>query len=182
MDLNELNDTEFSKSWIGSLFSIHATEKSNARIIGQRRRRVGSGDPAIPAAAQRSSLLCSWARFWPHRGGIRLAFENLQGEAHRGVHGNVAVQEPRAWIVGLEGDDDETALGHQHDVAPRRVEPVDADVLRLERCVLGLLKDGKVVTVEVYLLKVSVQIFGWGRFPGISWRTRLQDAPWYRFS
>lgn len=122
---------------------------SNPRVIRQRRRRgrKRSGNPLVPAATQRSSHLRSWACFRPHGSSIFLALENLQGEARRGVLSDVAVHEPRAWIVGLESDDDEAASGHQHDIAPRRVEPVHSDVGWGVDGVFGLLEDGKVVAV-----------------------------------
>jgi hypothetical protein len=69
------------------------------------------------------------------------------------VTGYVAVHEPRAWIIGLERDDDEAVGGHQHDIAPRGIEPVQADVGCVVGGVFGLLEDGEVVPVEVDLLK-----------------------------
>ncbi len=67
--------------------------------------------------------------------------------------GDVAVHEPRARIIGLERDDDEAVCGHQHDIAPRGVEPVQADVGCVVDGVFGLLEDGEVVSVEVDLFK-----------------------------
>jgi len=106
-----------------------------------------SNNPATPTDAQRSGSLRSRACLGPYRRGVGLALEDLQCQTSRGVLGDVAVHEPRAWVVGLEGDDDEAVGGQQHDVAPRRAQPVHPHVGRGVDCVFCLLEDGEVVAV-----------------------------------
>lgn len=65
--------------------------------------------------------------------------------------GNVTVQQPRAWIVGLEGEDDEAVPWQKHDVAARRVVELEIEIAVVESLVLGLLEDGEVVAVKMHL-------------------------------
>ena len=50
-----------------------------------------------------------------------LSLQDLQGQSERGVKGDVAVHEPIARVVGLEGDHDVSVCREQHNVAPRRI-------------------------------------------------------------
>lgn len=53
--------------------------------------------------------------------GALLVFHDLRRESERGVEGDVAVHEPGAGVVGLEGDNHVAAVGQQDDVAAGRV-------------------------------------------------------------
>ena len=65
----------------------------------------------------------------------------------------MAVNEPRAWIVGFEGYDNVAFLGHENDVATRRVVAVAGNVWGVtvvpRRC--RLFEEGKIVTVKLNL-------------------------------
>ena len=88
-------------------------------------------------------------------GGVGLALEDLQGEALGGVAGDVAVHEPAARVVGLEGDDDEALRGQEDDVAARRVVELQVEEGGVVGLAGHLLEDGEVVAVEVDLHVLS---------------------------
>lgn len=83
--------------------------------------------------------------------GVGLALQELQAEPLGDVKGDVAVQEPGAGIVGLEGDDHVAGPGHQDHVAAGRVVVFEGEVARVEVFFVGLFEDGEVVAVEVDL-------------------------------
>ena len=70
----------------------------------------------------------------------------------------MAVHEPTAWIVGLEGDDNVSFVEGHDDVSSRRI--VAAEIFVIGACTLdiawavalvGLVDDGKIMTVEMNL-------------------------------
>lgn len=85
--------------------------------------------------------------------GVGLPLKDLEGQALGRVERNVAVQQPVARVVRLEGDDDEAVGGQQDDVAAGRVDQIEIKLRRVAgvRLVLGLLENGEVVAVEVDL-------------------------------
>ena len=85
------------------------------------------------------------------------------------MRGDVAVHEPTAGVVGLEGDDDVcTGVGHD-DISSRRV--IADEILVIGTCTLdiiwaeafvGLVDDGKVVAVEMNLgMGKRLRALGW---------------------
>ena len=59
---------------------------------------------------------------------------------------------PGSRIVGPEGDNDEAVAWKQNNVATRRVVQLQVQVTWVVGLVVGLLEDGKVVTMEMYLI------------------------------
>jgi hypothetical protein len=68
----------------------------------------------------------------------------------RGMFTDMAVHQPSAGVVRLEGDNDEPIGRQQHDVTPGRVVQGQVELVR-RVCLVGLLEDGKVVAVEMDL-------------------------------
>lgn len=64
---------------------------------------------------------------------------------------DVAVDEPGAGVVRLEGDDDVAARGEQHDVAAGGVADVQGTLQGAVELPGTLVEDGEVVAVEVDL-------------------------------
>jgi hypothetical protein len=97
------------------------------------------------------------------------SLEYLQVQAGSSVRGNVAVHEPTAGVVGLEGNDDVCAGVGQNDISSGRV--IAAKVLVSGACTLdivwaealvGLVNDGKVVAVEMNLgIGEPLRALGW---------------------
>ena len=75
------------------------------------------------------------------------------------MHRDVAVQEPRARVVGFECDDDESARGEEYDVAAGRVVEFRGEVRVVERGG-GLLEQREVVAVEMDLKKKKKSVGG----------------------
>jgi len=80
------------------------------------------------------------------------------------MEGNVAVHEPRPWIVGLEGDDSKPSLrvrartiGNDDDVTAWWIVDVGVETVRTKITIL-LLDDCKVMPVEVNLRDVVVRV------------------------
>jgi hypothetical protein len=65
--------------------------------------------------------------------------------------GDVAVHKPRSRIVGLEANDYISAIWKENDIAPWGIVLVQIQFVGKYR-VFNLLKDGKVVAVQVYLI------------------------------
>jgi hypothetical protein len=93
-----------------------------------------------------------------HTCSILRSLQYLQVQACSGVSGDVAVHEPTAGVVGLEGDDDVCAVVGHDDISSGRV--IAAKVRIIGTCTLdviwvealvGLVDDGKVVAVEMDL-------------------------------
>ena len=61
---------------------------------------------------------------------------------------------PRSGIVGSKGYHGKAIAWKQDDIAARRVVQFQVEVLGIVRLVVGLLEDGEVVAVEVYLIGV----------------------------
>jgi len=85
--------------------------------------------------------------------GVGAALEHLEREAARRVARDVAVHQPGARVVGAEGDDQEAVAREEGDVAPRRVVELQVQGVGGEAPAFGLLKDDKVVTVEMHLAR-----------------------------
>src|SRR3954465_7043570 len=78
----------------------------------------------IPPVVTHPRSLCQCSRLiqgGPNSHCSLAALEYLEPKSFGSVPGNVAMQQPVAGVVGLEGDDDETATGQEDNVAPRRV-------------------------------------------------------------
>ena len=90
-------------------------------------------------------------RRWPDPIGVALALQDLQPETSGNVKRNVAVYEPCAGIIGFEGYDHVPTSRQQYYVAARGVLESEVEGMGGEGFVVGLLKDGKVVAVEVDL-------------------------------
>ncbi len=83
-----------------------------------------------------------------------LTFQDLQRQSEGGVIRDVAMCQPGAGVVGLEGDHDVPVGGEEDDVAAGRVGFGEVEAVR-ECGVFDLLGDGEVVAVEVDLGCVS---------------------------
>ncbi len=82
---------------------------------------------------------------------IGLALHDLQAHPFGDVFCDVAVKEPRAGIVGLEGDDHVAGQRHHGDVAAGGIVVVEVEIVYVESLVVSLFKDGEVMAVEVHL-------------------------------
>jgi len=112
--------------------------------------------PRLKVFADSLCLDKSRTTWRPHGGSFLRSLEYLQVQAGSSVRGDMAVHEPTAGVVGLEGDDDVCAgVGH-NDISSGRV--IAAKFLVLGACALdivwaeflvGLVDDGKVVAVEM---------------------------------
>ena len=122
-------------------------EESNIRI--PQIRRVAK--PLIPSRAallhgrksRRRNLLPQ----------IVLSLQDLHREARGRVPGDVAVDEPRARVIGFESNDDEPARGEEDDVPTWGIVVVEVEVCgsgEVERKV-RLLEEGEVVAVKMDL-------------------------------
>jgi hypothetical protein len=94
----------------------------------------------------------------PHGGSFLWSLEYLQVQAGPCVRGDVAVHEPTARVVSLKSNDDVCFVAGHDDITSGRVMALEILVLRA--CALnivwvkgfiGLVDDGKVVTVEMNL-------------------------------
>ena len=111
------------------------------------------GLPLIPVTTNALDLLDS-RRFHvigPDGQGVLAALEDLQPQAFSGVSHNVAVHEPRAWVVGAEGDDGESAVGNHDYVSPRWVGGVEDRLLASSELFARDVEYDKVVAVEMDL-------------------------------
>lgn len=98
--------------------------QSDARVILERYLafiiaifRVA--EPFVPVVAHALSFLQPLRRELLLR--RILALKNLQSQTGRRMPGDVAMHQPHSWVIGFEGDDDETALGEQDYVSARRI-------------------------------------------------------------
>lgn len=60
------------------------------------------------------------------------------------------MESPGAWVVGFESDNDEATNGEEDDVAARWVIEFGVES-RVAISFIGLLEEGKVVTMEMHL-------------------------------
>ena len=125
--------------------------------------------PTLPIFADSLCLDKSGTTWRPHGGSFLRSLEYLQVQAGSGVSGDVAVHEPTAGVVGLEGDDNVCAgVGH-NDISSGRV--IAAKFLIIGTCTLdifwaellvGLVDDRKVVAVEMNLgIGERLRASGW---------------------
>ena len=108
--------------------------------------------PLVPVVA--NILRClEGVRFihgWPDRRCGLLPLHDLQSQTKRCVISDVAMHKPRSWIVSFEGNDHISISWKQNDIASWGI--VQLQVQFVGKCGFpNLLKDGKVVTVQVYL-------------------------------
>ena len=82
---------------------------------------------------------------------VSLALEDVKGEARASVPSDMAVQNPCARVIGLEGDGEVAAHGEGGDVATGRVGGVGFECGRVV-CLVALGNDGEVVAVTGVLL------------------------------
>lgn len=59
----------------------------------------------------------------------------------------MAVHEPRTWVISLESDDYESIGWEKDNVPTWRIIELQVEILEVETRVVGLLEEGKVVTV-----------------------------------
>ena len=87
---------------------------------------------------------------WPERRCGLLPLHDLQSQTKRCMISDVAMHKPRSWIVSFEGNDHISISWKQNDIASWGI--VQLQLQFVGKCgVFNLLKDGKVVTVQVYL-------------------------------
>jgi hypothetical protein len=108
--------------------------------------------PLVPVVA--TILRClEGVRFiqgWPELRCGLLPLHDLQSQTKRCMISDVAMHKPRSWIVSFEGNDHISISWKQNDIASWRI--VQLQLQFVGKCgVFNLLKDGKVVTVQVYL-------------------------------
>ena len=112
--------------------------------------------PRVPIRADAFRFLNGRrCRLGPNHVGALPALEDLHGQAEGRVERDVAVHQPGARVVGLEGDDDEAVVGEQDNVAPRRVNERELELCGIVRLIFSLLEDGKVMAVEMDLCHVK---------------------------
>jgi hypothetical protein len=125
--------------------------------------------PLHPVFADSLCLDKSGTTWRPHGGSFLRSLEYLQVQAGSGVRGDVAVHEPTAGVVGLEGDDDVCAAVGHDDISSGRVIAVKflvngtctLDIVLVE-VLVGLVDDGKVVAVEMNLgIGERLRALGW---------------------
>ena len=63
---------------------------------------------------------------------------------------DVAMHQPRSWVVSLEGDDHVSISRNQEDIASQRIFRFQIQASWI-CCIFNLLKYGKVVTMQVDL-------------------------------
>lgn len=138
------NDTDYAR--------LH----SNTRVILEVPVRlpmiVRVAVPLVPVLADPLRLGHLFLRH--HLLEVFLPFEDLQGQPTGCMPRNMTVQQPRPWVVRLERDDEKSTRGKQSDIAAWRVVPLDGGAVD-QRRVIALGKKGKVVAVEVDLVRVS---------------------------
>ena len=81
-------------------------------------------DPTLPPAANSISLVPP-SRLDGLLDHVRLALEDLERQPAGSMPGDMAVQDPDARVVGLEGDGNVAALGQEDDVSAGRVVEVE---------------------------------------------------------
>ena len=87
---------------------------------------------------------------WPDGRCGLLPLHDLQSQTKRCVISDVAMHKPRPWIVSFEGNDHISISWKQNDIASWGI--IQRQVQFGGKCgIFNLLKDGKVVTVQVYL-------------------------------
>lgn len=136
---------------------------------------LGIAPPLLPVFAYSLSLRKSGTTWRPHGGSFLRSLEYLQVQAGSSVRGDVAVHEPTAGVVGLEGNDDVCAGVGQNDISSGRV--IAAKFLVIGACTLDivwaealvrLVNDGKVVAVEMNLgIGERLRALGW-LIPGMN--------------
>jgi hypothetical protein len=113
---------------------------------------IAIAPPLVPIVA---TILCCLEGMrllhrWPDRRCRLLPLQDLQSQTKRCMISDVAMHKPRPWIVSFEGNDHISIIWKQNDIASWGV--VQRQVQFVGKCgVFDLLKDGKVVTVQVYL-------------------------------
>ena len=113
--------------------------------------------PRLPIGANPSRCLERAASLRPDLVGVGPTFQDLYAQSPGDVEGDVAVQEPRARVVGLEGDDDVAVAGHEDDVPSRGIIELQGQRARTEVFFVGLFEDGEVVAVQVQLTRLLLR-------------------------
>jgi len=109
--------------------------------------------PLIPLLATSLGYLKSmgFCDVGPDLLSIRLSLHDLHSQTHTCVIGNVAVNEPCAWIVCLECNDDISVRGKQDNVTTRGIGFFEIKSVGKLFSLL-LLENGKVVAVQMNLM------------------------------
>lgn len=85
--------------------------------------------------------------------GSLLSFKDLQGEAAGGMCSDVAVHQPHAGVVRLEGNNSVPGFPDQHHVAAwKGVGEIGFEIRRVEIGVVVLLHDGEIMSMKMNLM------------------------------
>jgi hypothetical protein len=115
--------------------------RSDARVILGVQLTGGPGIPGVARVGKHGGV-------GGPDGDAALALDELEGQALGRMPGDVAVHQPGARVVELEGEGEVAVARQGGDVAARRVDVVEGAVCAVE-CGRGLRQDPEVVAVQV---------------------------------